>query len=81
MPLHPITLIPLSFVHLLIPIVRFGLFCHDYNETHRFEFSNSRNHRVSCRVNEVNSRIELSIFCLLFSVHHTPKRPNDESSI
>jgi hypothetical protein len=52
----------------------FIIFCHDYDETHRVEFSSSRNPRVSHRVDEVNSRIELSSLCLLLFIKH-PKGP------
>ena len=57
------------------------VFCYDYDETHRVEPPSSRNPWVSHRVDEVNSRIELSTFHSLFIIHHTFKRPHEKSSI
>ena len=56
-------------------------FCYDYDKTHRVEPSSSRNPRVLHRVDEVNSRIELSTFRSLFIIHHTLKRPHEKYSI
>ncbi len=67
--LHPETF----FLHLFtyFSLLVFGYFCFNYNEAHRVELSNSRNPRVSYRVDEVNSRTELSIsvYYSLFIIH------------
>ena len=68
-PRYPISI---YFIYLLISYRFFYyLFCYDYNEAHRVELSNSRNLRVSYRVEEVNSRIKLSIHVhyLLFIIY------------
>ena len=71
MPLHPVTLFPFPLYICLFLIACFGLFCYDCNEARRVELSNSRNLKVSYRVEEVNSRIKLSIHVhyLLFIIY------------
>ena len=81
MPLHPETLFSFLFYICLFLNARLWLFCYDYNETCRVELSNSRNPKVSYRVDEVNLKIELSFLVELFIIHYTFKKPNDESSI